>query len=97
MTPEWYAAWMRHYAGDMDPAVVVVRRAGGGLRGLLPLVQAPGGPLRAVRFGGGSMGDYFHPVSTAEDESSVACQAVRALGASGVGPVESDRPRPRPR
>jgi CelD/BcsL family acetyltransferase involved in cellulose biosynthesis len=85
LTPEWYGSWMRHYGRDVDPAVVVVRRPDGGVRGLLPLVRARTGVLRALRFGGGNLGDYFHPVAAAEDESQVAAESARALSASEGG------------
>jgi CelD/BcsL family acetyltransferase involved in cellulose biosynthesis len=85
VTPEWYGAWMRHYGRDVDPAIVVVHRQDGRVRGLLPLVRARSGVLRALRFGGGSLGDYFHPVALTEDESVVAMESARALCATEDG------------
>jgi CelD/BcsL family acetyltransferase involved in cellulose biosynthesis len=79
VTPEWYLAWLRHYGDEAAPRVVVVRETGGTLVGLLPLAVAPAGRKRALQFGGGTLGDHFHPVGPEADRSRVAAAAGRAL------------------
>ncbi|HSK62021.1 MAG TPA: hypothetical protein VK935_23510, partial [Actinomycetospora sp.] len=93
-TPEWYAAYARHYGRDAPPFVVRVRDADGTLAGLLPLcrdakrsrehTERGAGPSvlsgRTVRFAGANVGDRFGPVAQPGREAEVARAAAGALG-----------------
>ncbi|MGH2796415.1 MAG: GNAT family N-acetyltransferase [Thermoleophilaceae bacterium] len=83
LTPEWFFAWLRHYGDLAEAAVVVVRRADGRVRGLVPLVEDRAGPVRCLRFCGSNLGDHFHPVAHPEDELAVAGEAARLLASGG--------------
>ncbi|WP_116709673.1 GNAT family N-acetyltransferase [Actinomycetospora cinnamomea] len=79
-TPEWYAAYARHYGHDAPPFVVRVRDADGTLAGLLPLCRSG----RTVRFAGANVGDRFGPVAQPGREAEVARAAAGALGREAV-------------
>jgi CelD/BcsL family acetyltransferase involved in cellulose biosynthesis len=79
-TPEWYAAYARHYGADAPPFVVRVRDADGTLAGLLPLCRSG----RTVRFAGANVGDRFGPVARPGREAEVARAAAGALGREAV-------------
>ena len=79
-TPEWYAAYARHYGHDAPPFVVRVRDADGTLAGLLPLCRSG----RTVRFAGANVGDRFGPVAVPGREAEVARAAAGALGREAV-------------
>lgn len=79
ISPAWFHAWLSCQDGELQPWVVVVRD-GEEVRGLLPLVTAPRQRPRRLRFAGGRFGDYFHPVSSADDEEAVALAVAHALG-----------------
>lgn len=79
LTPDWYFAWLRHMGGGAHPLVVVVHRAEGGLRGLMPLVAEPRGRRRVHRFAGADIGDFFHPVAAEDEQSEVAARCGEAL------------------
>ena len=91
-TPEWYAAYARHYGADAPPFVVRVRDADGTLAGLLPLCRdtkrSGAGPSvlsgRTVRFAGADVGDRFGPVAQPGREAEVARAAAGALGREAV-------------
>jgi CelD/BcsL family acetyltransferase involved in cellulose biosynthesis len=97
-TPEWYAAYARHYGQDAPPFVVRVRDADGTLAGLLPLCRDAkrsrehadrgAGPSvlsgRTVRFAGANVGDRFGPVAQPGREAEVARAAAGALGREAV-------------
>ncbi|HET8651942.1 MAG TPA: GNAT family N-acetyltransferase [Gaiellaceae bacterium] len=78
ISPEWFRAWLARQPGETAPWVVVVRDEEG-LRGLLPLVISLRERPRRLRFAGGPFGDYFHPVSAAQDEETVAFAAANVL------------------
>jgi CelD/BcsL family acetyltransferase involved in cellulose biosynthesis len=78
VSPQWFRAWLTRGDEETTPWVVVVRD-GEGVRGLLPLVTSARGRPRRLRFAGGGFGDYFQPVSAAEDEEAVALAAANAL------------------
>lgn len=80
VSPEWYAAYARHYGQDAPPFVVRVRDADGCLVGLLPLCRSG----RTVRFAGANVGDRFAPVAAAGREAEVARAAAGALGREAV-------------
>jgi CelD/BcsL family acetyltransferase involved in cellulose biosynthesis len=82
LTPEWFRCWLEHYGGGGSPFIPVVRDAGGGLTGLLPLVIAGSGHPRICRIAGANIGDRFHPVSRPGDEEEVAAAAGEALGST---------------
>jgi CelD/BcsL family acetyltransferase involved in cellulose biosynthesis len=83
LTPEWFFAWQRHYGDLAEAAVVVVRRADGRLRGIVPLVEDRSGAVRCMRFCGANLGDHFHPVARPEDELRVAGEAAQLLASQG--------------
>ncbi|MEJ2862304.1 GNAT family N-acetyltransferase [Actinomycetospora flava] len=80
VSPEWFAAYARHYGQDAPPFVVRVRDADGALAGLLPLCRSG----RTVRFAGANVGDRFAPVAVAGREAEVARAAAGALGREAV-------------
>jgi CelD/BcsL family acetyltransferase involved in cellulose biosynthesis len=84
LTPEWFRCWFEHYGEEGSPFIPIVRDAGGGLKGLLPLVLARSGHPRVCRIVGGNIGDRFHPVSRPEDEEEVAAAAGEALGSAAL-------------
>ena len=71
VTPEWFAAWNRHF-GDGMPEVTVARDADGAVRGILPLAGSDAGRPRRYRFAGAVAADHLHPASSEEDEPAVA-------------------------
>ncbi len=73
-TPEWFAAWQRHYGAFAAVFVAAVFTAAGELIGIVPLVRAFGG-MRTTRFAGGNLADLVHPACSETDEVAVA-QAV---------------------
>lgn len=79
LTPDWFRCWWRHYGGDATPFVTLSRDAGGGLRGLMPLLLPGSGRPRVCRFAGANLGDHFHPLARPEDEAEVAAAAGEAL------------------
>ncbi|MEJ2888085.1 GNAT family N-acetyltransferase [Actinomycetospora aeridis] len=76
VSPEWYAAYARHYGQEAPPFVVRVRDADGSLAGLLPLCRSG----RTVRFAGANVGDRFAPVAAPGRAAEVARAAAGALG-----------------
>jgi CelD/BcsL family acetyltransferase involved in cellulose biosynthesis len=98
VTPEWFRCWWRHYGGDSTP-FVVVDRAEGGVRGVMPLALPSSGRPRVCRLAGANLGDHFHPVARPEDEIAVAAAAGEALAEApapwsviGLDHVELERP-----
>lgn len=77
LTPEWYAAWLATHP-DERPFVVLWHRDGG-LSGVLPLVVAPGGTVRLLRFAGARRGDWFTPACSADDEVAMASECGELL------------------
>jgi CelD/BcsL family acetyltransferase involved in cellulose biosynthesis len=73
-TPEWFAAWYRHYGAFAAVFVAAVFAASGKLIGIVPLVRGFSG-MRMTRFAGGNLADLVHPASAETDEVAVA-QAV---------------------
>jgi CelD/BcsL family acetyltransferase involved in cellulose biosynthesis len=80
VSPEWFAAYARHYGQEAPPFVVRVRDADGSLAGLLPLCRSG----RSVSFAGANVGDRFGPVAAAGREAEVARAAAGALGRRSV-------------
>lgn len=78
ISPEWFFSCLRHSKEDVRPWVIVIRSGEGRLRGLIPLVRSAAG-MRIVRFPGGKLGDYFHPVAKEEDENAVASAAAEVM------------------
>lgn len=70
-TPEWFAAWQRHYGASAEVFVAAVFDAGGQLIGIVPLVRGLGG-MRMTRIAGGNLADLVHPASAETDEVAVA-------------------------
>jgi CelD/BcsL family acetyltransferase involved in cellulose biosynthesis len=80
VTPEWYFAALGSLHRDAVPAVGVVRRSDGVVRGMLPLVDCrSGGGFPLVTFPGTRFADIFHPVAEPEDEVEVAATLGPAL------------------
>lgn len=79
LSPEWFRCWWRHYGEGATPFVTVARDAGGGLRGLMPLLLPGSGRPRVCRLAGANLGDHFHPLARIEDEVEVAAAAGEAL------------------
>src|SRR4051794_26836489 len=79
ITPEWYAAYARHYGAAAPPFVVRMRDEDGTLAGLLPLWRSG----RSVGFAGANVGDRFAPVAAPGREAEVAAAAGRALAGRG--------------
>jgi CelD/BcsL family acetyltransferase involved in cellulose biosynthesis len=84
LTPEWFWCWTDSHPESISPLVIAVRRDGGELAGVLPLVLDRGRRPWAVRFAGASFGDHFGPASREEDEASVATAAMSALADEGL-------------
>lgn len=79
VSPEWHAAWLRHYGDATRPLLIAAHDSDGELVGLMPMVVERTGPLRVARFAGGPLGDRFHPCARPRDEVAVAAAAGRAL------------------
>ena len=78
-TPEWFESWLRHYGAGGPVRVAVVRDAGGGVRGIVPLVGECNGGMRLTRVAGANLADLVAPVCAADDEVEVARAALCAL------------------
>jgi CelD/BcsL family acetyltransferase involved in cellulose biosynthesis len=78
VTPEWYSAWAEG-AVQHEPRIVVARRAGGEVAGVIPLALYEGKRLQAIRFGGSEYGDNFGVASEPGDQGDVAEAAAEAL------------------
>ncbi len=78
VTPEWYSAWAEG-AVQHRPRIVVARRAGGQVAGVIPLALYEGKRLQAIRFGGSEYGDNFGVASAPADQGEVAEAAAEAL------------------
>jgi CelD/BcsL family acetyltransferase involved in cellulose biosynthesis len=80
LTPEWFFAWRRHYAGPKSsPILVVVRDSACGLAGLLPLARVG----RTTQFAGANVGDWFGPLARAGLELEVSAVAAETLFRAG--------------
>jgi CelD/BcsL family acetyltransferase involved in cellulose biosynthesis len=77
LTPEWFRAWLAANP-DEQPFAIVWRRDGE-VRGVLPLVRAPGGAVRLLRFAGARRGDWFTPACRLEDEAAMAAACAELL------------------
>lgn len=85
VTPEWFFAWWRHYGEGHVPLAGAVW-AGETLRGILPLVVSAGRGRSTARFAGSGLGDHFHPVCGAADETGVAIAVAEAIHAAHARP-----------
>jgi CelD/BcsL family acetyltransferase involved in cellulose biosynthesis len=85
ITPEWFWAWIRQHEDRAEPALAVVWRPDGSLRGLLPLIRATTGRLRRIRFGGYDLADHLEPVAADGDRVAVAGAAAAALDLAELG------------
>jgi CelD/BcsL family acetyltransferase involved in cellulose biosynthesis len=81
ITPEWTSAWLQHYRDEATSVVAVVRRPGGEVRGVMPLVQSRLRRPATIRFAGNNIGDYFHPAAQEDEQAQVAAAAARAVWA----------------
>jgi CelD/BcsL family acetyltransferase involved in cellulose biosynthesis len=79
VSPDWFLAARRRLEPEAAPVVVVVRAAGGEVRGVLPLVQAGGSRGRGLAFAGSRYADLVHPAAREEEEAAVAALAAPAL------------------
>jgi CelD/BcsL family acetyltransferase involved in cellulose biosynthesis len=79
VTPEWFRSWADHSPDSVRPLVVAVRRQGGELAGVMPLVHDATRRPRTISFAGAKFGDRFAPAASAEDESEVAAAAMTAI------------------
>lgn len=77
LTPEWYEAWLDAHP-DEEP-FLVVWRAGGAVRGVLPLVRTAIGPVRALRFAGARRSDWTAPACDPRDEREMAAACAELL------------------
>jgi CelD/BcsL family acetyltransferase involved in cellulose biosynthesis len=99
VTPDWTRAWWEQMGyATSELRIAAVRRSDGSLAGVMPLALDKARP-RAIRFAGATLGDRFHPASSADDEPAVAAAALAALEAAGSRPrilmlenVEPGRP-----
>lgn len=83
LTPEWFAAWAKHYGQRSSPFVVTVRDRPGHLVGLLPLARTN----RTIHFAGANVGDWFGPLVRAGCDADVARAAARAIATASRAPV----------
>jgi CelD/BcsL family acetyltransferase involved in cellulose biosynthesis len=80
VTPEWYLAALNALHRGAVPAVAVMRRNDGDVRGLLPLVDCHSSSgSRLLSFPGTRFADIFHPVAEQQDEVEVAATLAPAL------------------
>ena len=78
ITPDWYYAWLEHYAEEAEPFAIVAGSPDGSCEGVLPLVRTR--RSRALRFAGADLGDHFQPACREADEASFtrrACEILR--------------------
>ncbi len=85
VTPEWFFSWLRQEGETSKPFVPVVRRADGGLLGLIPLVITDNRRYPALRFAGADLGDRFEPVVSEGDEEALGRAAARCVKESDMG------------
>ncbi|MGE5407806.1 MAG: hypothetical protein ACM3NV_04270, partial [Syntrophothermus sp.] len=86
ITPEWFRAWWEAQGRRCcSPLVSVARRPDGEIAGVMPLVLDESSRPRAIRFGGASIGDRFHPAAESDEEEAVAAATAEALEAAGHG------------
>jgi CelD/BcsL family acetyltransferase involved in cellulose biosynthesis len=85
ISPEWFRAWWAQRPESVEPLVVAVRRDGGEVAGVMPLVLDRQRRPAAIRFAGASWGDRFGIAAAGQDEVEVATEAVAALGAADPG------------
>ena len=76
-TPEWQAAWWRHFSPGRRALAIEVRE-GRDLVGLYPLTLGAG-PWRTLRAMGTGPSDYLHPLVRAGREAAVAAEIEGAL------------------
>lgn len=78
-TPEWIAAWWRHFGGGRELVLTGCRDVEGRLVAVLPLYVWRRRPLRILRFVGHGPGDELGPVCAPEDRPRAAGALVDAL------------------
>lgn len=83
LTPEWFRAWTE--VNPEEEPFAIAWRAGGEVRGVLPLVRVGGGPLPLLRFAGARRGDWFTPACALEDEAEMGRACADLLGGLGGG------------
>jgi CelD/BcsL family acetyltransferase involved in cellulose biosynthesis len=76
-TWEWNELWWRHYGGDRDLRVTVVRREDGEPAAVVPLFLWSRRPLRTLRLIGHGHGDRLGPICR-DDEAETAARALRS-------------------
>jgi len=81
LTPEWYRACRQADTGAEQEPFLLLWRAGGEVRGVLPLVRGSAGPIRLLRFAGAELGDWFTPACRPEDEAAMAAECAAFLSA----------------
>jgi CelD/BcsL family acetyltransferase involved in cellulose biosynthesis len=78
-TWEWASTWWRRFGRDRPQHIVAIRDAGRRLRGILPLYQYAGRPLRVLRFIGHGPADELGPICAPEDRVEVARHLRKAV------------------
>jgi CelD/BcsL family acetyltransferase involved in cellulose biosynthesis len=85
VTPEWFRSWWAHQSESSTPLIVAAHRDDGELAGLMPLVLDTSSRPHTIRFAGATLGDFFHPAASEDDESAVAAAAMTALEERNLG------------
>lgn len=81
VSPEWAIAYAESARDEVEPHTIVVRDAGGEVRGVVPLVRKRRGG--SLSFAGAAVGDLFHPACAEADEAAVAAAAGSGMATSG--------------
>lgn len=84
-TPEWVAAWWRHYGSDGRLLATACRTEAGDLVGVLPLYTWMRRPVHVVRFIGGRQGDALGPICLSDHRSAVAENLTKLVYESDIG------------
>jgi CelD/BcsL family acetyltransferase involved in cellulose biosynthesis len=79
-TPEWAAAWWRHFGAGRELRLIACRDAGGAAVALLPLYVNRTRPLRVLRFVGHGPADQLGPVCAPADRERTADAVREVLG-----------------
>ena len=83
-TPDWQAAWWRHYGGDRPLLAAVARDESGDAVAIVSMYLASQRPLRLVKLVGHGPGGVLGPVCAPEARERAAATLRRALERSPV-------------
>lgn len=89
-TWDWVSTWWRHFGGERELALWVVRTAAGRRPAILPLYVWRSRPLRVLRFLGHLMGNRLGPICAPGTRPLAAAALERVLAASRFDVLVAD-------